>query len=158
MAEMDTCQRATWIASDESGGPRGRRGVSAMAAEPWRGRRVVAHLGMTSGGDAQLAVAGAGSLHAIPDSLDADAAVAMIGTGRTTMAILDLAPPSEDDVMLVTAAAGGIGTLLVQHGRHEGATVSSAPHALRRSALSKSEHSRPRHPVASCRSSGSGSR
>jgi NADPH:quinone reductase len=89
----------------------------------WLGRRVVAHLGVASGGYAELAVAGVGWLQPIPDPLDADAAVAMIGTGRTTMAILDLAEPTPDDVVLVTAAAGGIGSLLVQAGRNAGATV-----------------------------------
>jgi NADPH2:quinone reductase len=78
------------------------------------GRRVVADLGLASGGYAEFALARSASLHVIPDSVEADAAVAMVGTGRTTMAILELAAPSADDVILVTAAAGGIGTLLVQ--------------------------------------------
>jgi NADPH2:quinone reductase len=97
--------------------------VGAAADENWRGQRVVAHLGVASGGYAELAVAAADTLHAVPDTLDADAAVAMIGTGRTTVAILDLAEPRRGDVVLVTAAAGGIGTLLVQAGRNAGATV-----------------------------------
>lgn len=45
------------------------------------GRRVVADLGLASGGYAELALADADSLHDIPASLDADQAVAMIGTG-----------------------------------------------------------------------------
>jgi NADPH:quinone reductase len=49
--------------------------------------------------------------------------VAMLGTGRTTVAILDAAQLTADDVVLVTAAAGGIGSLLVQAGRNVGATV-----------------------------------
>jgi NADPH:quinone reductase len=89
----------------------------------WLGQRVVAHLGMASGGYAQLAVAGVGSLHEIPDTLTAAAAVAMIGTGRTTIAILELGELSNDDVVLVTAAAGGIGNLLVQAARNAGAAV-----------------------------------
>src|SRR6185295_3770823 len=54
----------------------------------WLGARVVAHLGQVSGGYAELAVAPVGSLHQLPDSLTDAAAVAMIGTGRTTMAVL----------------------------------------------------------------------
>jgi NADPH2:quinone reductase len=45
----------------------------------------------------------------------------MIGTGRTTMGILEGARLRPDDVLLVTAAAGGIGTLLIQEARNVGA-------------------------------------
>jgi NADPH:quinone reductase len=89
----------------------------------WLGQRVVAHLGMASGGYAELAVAEVGSLHEIPDTLTPEAAVAMIGTGRTTIAILELGELTSDDVVLVTAAAGGIGNLLVQAARNAGAAV-----------------------------------
>jgi NADPH:quinone reductase len=91
--------------------------------EAWRGRRVVAHLGMASGGYAELAVAPVEALHELPDPLAADVAVAMIGTGRTTMGILEVAEPTSEDVVLVTAAAGGIGSLLVQAGHKVGAVV-----------------------------------
>jgi NADPH2:quinone reductase len=91
--------------------------------EAWRGRRVVAHLGMASGGYAELAVAPVEALHELPDPLAADVAVAMIGTGRTTMGILEVAEPTSEDVVLVTAAAGGIGSLLVQAGHKLGAVV-----------------------------------
>ena len=92
-------------------------------APEWLGRRVVGHLGMASGGYAELAVRDAGALHVLPDHLPEDAAVTMIGTGRTTMGILELAAPEAEDVVLVTAAAGGIGSLLVQAARNAGATV-----------------------------------
>jgi MerR family transcriptional regulator, redox-sensitive transcriptional activator SoxR len=49
--------------------------------------------------------------------------VALVGTGRTAVAILELAALSADDVVLVTAAAGGIGALLVQAARRAGAVV-----------------------------------
>jgi NADPH:quinone reductase len=87
------------------------------------GRRVVAHLGAASGGYAELAVADAAALHAIPDGMADDAAVAMIGTGRTAMAILEVAQLAATDVVLVTAAASGLGSLLVQAVRAAGATV-----------------------------------
>jgi NADPH2:quinone reductase len=92
----------------------------------WLGRRVVAHLGMASGGYAELAICGAHSLHEIPAGVPDDAAVAMIGTGRTTMGILEVAQFTPDDVILVTAAAGGIGSLLVQEGHNIGAVVVGA--------------------------------
>ena len=97
--------------------------VGPQVDEQWVGRRVVAHLGPASGGYAELAVRETEALHALPDGLADDAAVAMIGTGRTALAILEVARLTPDDVVLVTAAAGGLGTLLVQAARNAGATV-----------------------------------
>ncbi|MFD0312195.1 zinc-binding dehydrogenase [Streptomyces sp. NPDC127119] len=94
-------------------------GVAAL----WLGKRVVAHLGLHPGGYAELAVTDVDRLHEIPRNLDFAQAVAMIGTGRTTMGILQFTDLTPDDVVLVPAAAGGIGTLLVQYARHAGATV-----------------------------------
>ena len=91
--------------------------------EQWLGRRVVAHLGPASGGYAELAVRDIGALHAVPDGVPDDAAVAMIGTGRTALAVLEVAQLGAADVVLVTAAAGGLGSLLVQAARNAGATV-----------------------------------
>jgi NADPH:quinone reductase len=89
--------------------------------DTWVGRRVVAHLGQASGGYAELAIAPAVALQALPDNVSEDAAVAMIGTGRTTMGILETAELGADDVVLVTAAAGGIGNLIIQEAGHVGA-------------------------------------
>jgi NADPH:quinone reductase len=89
----------------------------------WLGRRVVAHLGAASGGYAERAVASVAALHAIPDHVGSDVAVAMIGTGRTALLILDAAGLTPDDAVLVTAAAGGLGSLLVQAARNAGAVV-----------------------------------
>ena len=47
----------------------------------------------------------------------------MIGTGRTAFGILGLAELHQDDVILVTAAAGGLGSIFVQHARNLGAVV-----------------------------------
>jgi NADPH:quinone reductase len=96
-------------------------GPGADAA--WLGRRVVAHLGPASGGYATQAIVSTGSLRAVPDDLDAAGAVALIGTGRTAVAVLAHAVLAPDDVVIVTAAAGGLGTLFVQAARHLGATV-----------------------------------
>jgi NADPH:quinone reductase len=90
----------------------------------WLGRRVVAYLGHEkSGGYAELAVADEQSLHELPDGVDVTVAVAMIGTGRTVVGVLEQAPLTADDVVLITAAAGGMGTLLVQAACAAGATV-----------------------------------
>ncbi|MFD0270200.1 zinc-binding dehydrogenase [Streptomyces sp. NPDC127106] len=89
----------------------------------WLGRRVVVHLGFAPGGYAEYAVAHADRLHPVPPGLDPAEAVAMIGTGRTTLGILQFADLGPDSVALVPAAAGGIGTLLVQYAKNAGATV-----------------------------------
>ncbi|MFG2128941.1 zinc-binding dehydrogenase [Streptomyces sp. NPDC048751] len=94
-------------------------GVAAL----WLGKRVVAHLGFAPGGYAELAVTDVDRVHETPANLDAAQAVAMIGTGRTTMGILQFARLGPDSVALVPAAAGGIGTLLVQYAKNAGATV-----------------------------------
>ena len=99
--------------------------VDAVGSEAgsWSGRRVVAHLGQASGGYAERALAPAGALHEIPDAMPADVAVAMIGTGRTAVGILEIAQLTPDDVVLVTAAAGGLGALFVQAAEGLGATA-----------------------------------
>jgi NADPH:quinone reductase len=97
--------------------------VGANVDESWVGRRVVAHLGLASGGYAERAVRDVDAVHALPDGVAEDAAVAMIGTGRTTLAILEVAQVTAGDVALIPAAAGGIGSLLVQAVRAAGATA-----------------------------------
>lgn len=91
--------------------------------ESWIGRRVVAHLGMGGGGYAEQAVVAAERAYPIPEGLDAAAAVAAIGTGRTASAILEFAALSPDDVVAVTSAAGGLGALLLQGIRAAGASA-----------------------------------
>lgn len=89
----------------------------------WLGRSVVVHLGFAPGGYAEYAVADADRLHPVPPGLGPAEAVAMIGTGRTTLGILQFAGLGPDSTALIPAAAGGIGTLLVQYARNAGATV-----------------------------------
>ena len=89
----------------------------------WLHRRVVAHLGMASGGYAEQSVVAVTSLHAVPDHVPAAVVVAMIGTGRTAVAVLDRAAMTPADVVLVTAAAGGLGNLFVQSALEIGAAV-----------------------------------
>ncbi|MEV0147037.1 zinc-binding dehydrogenase [Nonomuraea sp. NPDC050733] len=81
---------------------------------------------LESGGYASLAVVEAASLLPLPEHVSYGAAVAMVTTGTTTMGLLELAPVTEADVVLVMAAAGGVGTLLVQHARQAGAAVVGA--------------------------------
>ena len=50
----------------------------------------------------------------------------MVGTGRTAQGILELEPPVAADTVLVPAAAGGLGWLLVQAAKASGARVVAA--------------------------------
>jgi len=97
--------------------------VGADVPQTWLGRDVVVHLGMAGGGYAERVLAAAASLHPLPDGLTPATAVAMIGSGRTAVLLLDQAAITSDDVVLVTSAAGGLGTLFVQAARHAGARV-----------------------------------
>lgn len=97
--------------------------VGPGADAGWLGRRVAAHLGSASGGYAEQAVAPVQSLHAVPDGLDTAGAVAMIGTGRTAVGVLDTAALQAEDVVIVTASAGGLGSLFVQASLRAGAVV-----------------------------------
>jgi NADPH2:quinone reductase len=92
----------------------------------WIGRRAVAHLGRASGGYATRAVREADAVHEVPSGLALPAAVAMIGTGRTALGVLEAAPPGPEDTVLVLGAAGGLGSLLVQAAKAAGATVVGA--------------------------------
>jgi NADPH2:quinone reductase len=100
--------------------------VEAVAGDvdgAWLGRRVVAHLGPASGGYAERAIVAASALHVLADHLAPDVAVATIGTGRTALGILEIAALTDQDTVLIPAAAGGIGSLLVQAARRAGAEV-----------------------------------
>ncbi len=100
----------------------------------WTARRVVAHLGPVPGGYAEQAVTATTSLFALPDHVDFPDAVAAVGTGRTALGVLELEPPSADDIVLVPSAAGGLGWLLVQGARAAGARVVAAAGSGQRAA------------------------
>lgn len=96
----------------------------------WTGRSVAAHLGAVpdGGGYARRVVVGADKLHALPDGpggdpLDPADGIAMIGTGRMAAYTLDIAAVTAADVVVVTGATGGLGTLFVQEALHAGARV-----------------------------------
>ena len=84
----------------------------------WRGRRVVAHLGMVPGGYAEQAVTDVGSLYAVPPGLTDAEAVAAVGMGRTPR---DLRPGTADGGRRRLRAVGGrrVGWLLAQAARDD---------------------------------------
>lgn len=86
------------------------------------GLRVVASLNGT-GGYASRAIADAARLLEVPGGVALRDAVALLADGRTALSLADLAGLRPGDTVLVEAAAGGVGTLLVQLARNAGARV-----------------------------------
>lgn len=86
----------------------------------WVGETVAAPTG-GSGGYAEFAVALEAELHRIPAGLDARQAVALLADGRTALALIRAARIMPGERALITAAAGGVGSLLVQLAREAGA-------------------------------------
>jgi NADPH2:quinone reductase len=96
--------------------------VGAGAGPGLLGRRVVTALG-GKGGYAERAVAPAAGLIDVPDGVELRDAAALLADGRTALGLIGLARPGPGDTVLVEAAAGGVGTLLVQLARAAGARV-----------------------------------
>lgn len=85
------------------------------------GRRVVATtVGMT-GGYAERALAEAGNTYAVAESLSLEHAVAVFQAGAVAIGLLSAIRLRPGDSVLVTAAAGRIGSLLVQQAKTAGA-------------------------------------
>jgi len=93
-------------------------GVGGTVAD----RPVVASLNGT-GGYAERVVVPAGRPIEVPDGVTLRDAVALLADGRTALALAGRAGPGAGDTVLVEAAAGGVGTLLVQIARNAGARV-----------------------------------
>ncbi|GII53555.1 NADPH:quinone reductase [Planotetraspora thailandica] len=89
------------------------------------GTRVVSATG-GSGAYAELAAVDAAGLIAVPGAVALDDAVALLADGRTAMWLIGAAAPRQGERVLVEAAAGGVGGLLVQLARTAGATVIGA--------------------------------
>ncbi|WP_426506159.1 zinc-binding dehydrogenase [Dactylosporangium sp. McL0621] len=92
----------------------------------WIGRRVVASVGHAGGGYATEALAAADALVPVPDAVADRDAAAVLHDGVTALAVLGIAPVGPGDRVLITAAAGGMGAILVQLIAAAGATVIAA--------------------------------
>jgi NADPH:quinone reductase len=86
------------------------------------GRVVVASLS-GSGGYAEQAVADASRLIPVPAGVTVRDAVALLADGRTAMGLLRRADLHPGETVIVEAAAGGVGTLLLQLAHNAGARV-----------------------------------
>ncbi|MCU1685968.1 MAG: hypothetical protein JWQ81_6707 [Amycolatopsis sp.] len=86
------------------------------------GMRVVTGTG-GSGGYAQRVAVDAATLFEVPDGLGLDVAVALLADGRTATGLARAASIQPGERVLVEAAAGGVGGLLVQLAQAAGAEV-----------------------------------
>ena len=113
-------------------------GVGGTVGEgsPWAGRQVVASLNGT-GGYAERAVSPVARLIGIPDGLAMRDAVALLADGRTALALARHADLRAGETVLVEAAGGGVGTLLVQIARRAGARVVALAGQPRKLALAR---------------------
>ncbi len=91
----------------------------------WLGRRVVTGTG-GSGGYASKVAVPVGGLVGVPDEVDLVDATALLADGRTASGLSLLAAPQPGEWVFVEAAAGGVGTLLVQLALAAGASVVGA--------------------------------
>ncbi|WP_158887006.1 zinc-binding dehydrogenase [Amycolatopsis anabasis] len=89
------------------------------------GRRVVTATG-GSGAYAERVVVDAAGVFGVPDGVELDEAVALLADGRTATGLIRKAALKPGDRVLVEAAAGGVGGLLVQLAKAEGAWVVGA--------------------------------
>lgn len=88
-------------------------------------RRVIAQTS-GSGGYAEKAAVGADQVIPIPAALSTAEAVALLTDGATAIAMSRLVAPKPEEWVLVEAAAGGLGSLLVQLAVNAGARVIGA--------------------------------
>ncbi|MEU7748113.1 zinc-binding dehydrogenase [Nonomuraea sp. NPDC049158] len=99
-------------------------------------RRVVTSTG-GSGGYAERAAVDASGLFTVPDGLELDDAVAVLADGRTATMMIRATAPQPGERVLVEAAAGGVGSLLVQLAKSAGATVVGAAGGSRKTGVAR---------------------
>jgi NADPH2:quinone reductase len=102
--------------------------VSALGAgvDPaWAGQRVVTRTG-EHGGYLTRARVPAEGLVPVPDGVSLPEAAALLHDGTTAVALSEVVTVKPDDRVLVTAAGGGLGVLLVQLAHAAGAMVVAA--------------------------------
>jgi NADPH:quinone reductase len=86
------------------------------------GRRVVSTTG-GSGGYAERVVVEAAGLIEVPAELELADAVALLADGRTALGLIRATDPQPGETVLIEAAAGGVGSLLIQLAHNAGVRV-----------------------------------
>jgi NADPH2:quinone reductase len=100
------------------------------------GTRVVASTG-GSGAYAERVVVAAEQLIGVPDQVALADAVALLSDGRTAIALIGRAALEPGETVLVEAAGGGVGSLLVQLAKAAGARVIAVAGAERKLRLAR---------------------
>jgi NADPH2:quinone reductase len=100
------------------------------------GTAVVSATGGSGGYASRVAVDAAGVLP-VPAGLALDAATALLADGRTATLLVATAEPKPGERVLVEAAAGGVGSLLVQLVKATGAHVVAAAGGARKLAVAR---------------------
>ncbi|MEU7909072.1 zinc-binding dehydrogenase [Actinoplanes sp. NPDC049118] len=100
----------------------------------WIGRRVVVR---AEAGYAERVVAEIGAIVPVPDGLSTEAAAALMHDGATALLMDRLGGPEKGEWVLVSAAAGGAGSLLVQLAVEAGARVVAAASSDAKLALAR---------------------
>jgi NADPH:quinone reductase len=90
-----------------------------------------------AGGYAECVVVDASAPYLVPEGVGLDDAVALLADGRTATALVNAARLEGGERVLVEAAAGGVGSLLVQLARNAGATVIAAAGGARKVELAR---------------------
>lgn len=90
------------------------------------GRRVVATTVGNTGGYAELALAEIGNVYLVPDGLPLERAIPVFQAGAVGIGILSAMRVQARETVLITAAAGRVGSLLVQLAKAAGACVIGA--------------------------------
>jgi NADPH2:quinone reductase len=100
----------------------------------WAGRTVVAHTGESggSGGYAEQVAVSVEDVIPVPDGLGLPEAAALLHDGVTALGLLERVGVKPGEWVLVTAAAGGMGVLLVQLARAAGGRVIGAARGARK--------------------------
>jgi NADPH:quinone reductase len=119
------------------GGVAGRVGSVGAGVDPsWVGRRVVTFTSERGGYAERVAVPAEGLIQ-VPDGLDLRDAAALLHDGNTAFGLLEGTGINPGEWVLVTAAAGGLGTLLVQLAHVAGARVIAAARSKRKLDLAR---------------------
>jgi NADPH2:quinone reductase len=101
-------------------------------------RRVLSQTGGTGGYAERAAVAESGLID-VPSGLSLPDALALLADGRTAGLLVATAQIAPGETVLVPAAAGGVGSLLVQLARAAGARVIAAAGGERKVAVARDE-------------------
>jgi NADPH2:quinone reductase len=115
----------------------GQVGSVGAGVDPgWLGRRVIAETGQT-GGFAQLAAVDVAGLIPVPDGLGLPEAAALHPDGSTALGLVEGVRIRPAEWVLIEAAGGGVGSLLVQLARSAGARIVGAARGKRKLDLAR---------------------